>query len=263
MGSHAGTKICYNLASQNDLAFYLRITEIQITIFQSDIFVSFFGMVDLEGQFVVLAFAQHFNGFGNYFNIPGCQLCIFSSFSHARFTIYLNGRLCIDCRKLLHQIFCFNDDLCRSIKSLRITNPRFLLTLRMFSNHPTRVTSCPAFSSLSSPQLCVLPCMFLPLSSSLQLICRKTHKIRVAFFGKLFLLEFFILIHQSYKYLSTCFTLCLSSSPHRVSPQASVRMLSFRIVLKFCQKSCVFSQNQWKNRRPEYPFRTISDRSCP
>jgi histidyl-tRNA synthetase len=42
-----------------------------------------------------------------------------------------------------------------------------------------------------------------------RLSAEKFLEFRVAFFGKLFLLEFFILIHQSYKYLSTCFTLCL------------------------------------------------------
>ena len=115
MGNHCGTKICYNLASQYDLGFYLRISEIQITVFQSCIFICFFRTVNLERKLLILAFAQYLNGFGNYFNIPGCQLRVLrAALSHG--SCYFNGRLCIDCRKLLHQIFCFNDDLCRSIK---------------------------------------------------------------------------------------------------------------------------------------------------
>ena len=57
MSGHALTKVSHDLASQHDLALYFRITQIQITIFQTDILISVFGMIDLERQLVVTAFA--------------------------------------------------------------------------------------------------------------------------------------------------------------------------------------------------------------
>ena len=115
MGNHCGTKICYNLASQYDLGFYLRISEIQITVFQSCIFICFFRTVNLERKLVVTALSKNCKLAWNYLDLSCWKICVLrTALSHG--SCYFNGRLCIDCRKLLHQIFCFNDDLCRSIK---------------------------------------------------------------------------------------------------------------------------------------------------
>ena len=115
MSSHALTKVSHDLASQNDFAFYLRIAEIQITVFQTDILVSLFGMVDLEGQFVVTAFTQHFNLRRHYFNVSGRKLCILAA-SLTNDTIYLNGRLIIQLRQLIHDLLSLYYDLSRSVE---------------------------------------------------------------------------------------------------------------------------------------------------
>ena len=94
MSSHALTKISHDLASQHDLALYFRITQIQITIFQTDILVCIFRMIDLERQLIITALSKHFYFARNDLNITSWNLVIFAA-SLANDSIYLNRGLIV------------------------------------------------------------------------------------------------------------------------------------------------------------------------
>ena len=80
MSSHTLTKVSHDLASQNDFAFYLRIAEIQITIFQTDILVSLFGRaVRCNGIYPAL---QSSSALLQYLRSEALHSCCFSHERH-------------------------------------------------------------------------------------------------------------------------------------------------------------------------------------
>jgi len=103
------------LAPEDDVVLHRRVPQVQIAVLQAGGLVGLPAAVDLEGQFVVTAFTQHFNLRRHYFNVSGRKLCILAA-SLTNDTIYLNGRLIIQLRQLIHDLLSLYYDLSRSVE---------------------------------------------------------------------------------------------------------------------------------------------------
>ena len=66
---HGGADGGDHLAAQDDIFLDLRVAQVQIAVFQAQGLVSFAAVVDLEGQFVILTFAQDFNFLGDHLHV--------------------------------------------------------------------------------------------------------------------------------------------------------------------------------------------------
>ena len=72
--SHQAAQLGNDLAAQDDVGLDCGVTQVQVTVLQSDIFISVLGLVDLEGQLVVDTLAQHLDLSGNNFDLTGGDL---------------------------------------------------------------------------------------------------------------------------------------------------------------------------------------------
>ena len=115
MTNHRSTKICNNLASQNNLRLNLRISQIQITIFQTNILICFLWMVNLERKLVVTTLSKNCKLTWNYLDLSCWKICVLRtalSYSSNNF----DCRLIVDRRQLLHDFLCLYYNLCCSVK---------------------------------------------------------------------------------------------------------------------------------------------------
>ena len=75
---HSLTQFRHDLASHHDIFLHVRISQIQVTIFQTGILVCILGLIDLKGKCIVNTFSQDLNLIGHYFDLTGGQICIFA-----------------------------------------------------------------------------------------------------------------------------------------------------------------------------------------
>ncbi len=78
LGRHPCPDIRHHLAAKHDIALHSGVAQIQEPVFESGILIGFFRFVDLEGQLVVDALAQHLDFFRHHFNFAGGQLGVFA-----------------------------------------------------------------------------------------------------------------------------------------------------------------------------------------
>ena len=112
---HEPAQLCHHLTAQDDVGLHRRITQIQIAVLQTGILVSFPGLVDLKGQLVVAALAQHLDLGGNHFDLAGGDLGILA------LTLPDNagdgdGGLLVDALDNAHHFLVINDDLSGAVE---------------------------------------------------------------------------------------------------------------------------------------------------
>ena len=78
MAGHGGAQGGHHLTPQDDVVLHLRVAQVQIAVLEPGRLVRLPGAVDLEGQLVVAAAAQHLNLGGHHLNVAGGQLGIFA-----------------------------------------------------------------------------------------------------------------------------------------------------------------------------------------
>ena len=92
---HSLTKFSHNLTSHHNILLHIRVTQIQITVFQTRIFVCFPGLIYLKRKSIVNAFTQNLNLIGNHLNFSGRQFHIFVGTLPDN-TLHGNGGLLVD-----------------------------------------------------------------------------------------------------------------------------------------------------------------------
>ena len=112
---HPLTQFRNNPAPQDDLILYLRISQIQIPVFQPDILVRLFGMIDLKRQGIIAAAAKYGDLIRNHLDISGRQIRVLIGTLPDN-ALNADRRFVIDTVKRLHDLFRFDDDLRRPVK---------------------------------------------------------------------------------------------------------------------------------------------------
>ena len=112
---HAAAQLCDNVAAKNDFLLDCRVAQIQITVFQTCIFVCFLGTVDLKRKLIVDTFAEYGNLCRHNLDLAGRQIRVFAG----ALTDYTGNGDCgfrIDTGNLLHHFLGLDDDLCGSVE---------------------------------------------------------------------------------------------------------------------------------------------------
>ena len=112
---HAAAKLGNHVAAENDLGFHSRITKIQVAVFQTGIFISFLGTVDLKRKLIVDTFAEDLDLLGNDLDLTGGKICIFAG-TFTDSTGNGDGRFGVDTGDLLHHFLSLDHDLGGSVK---------------------------------------------------------------------------------------------------------------------------------------------------
>ncbi len=115
MTDHRRTQICDDLAPEHDLCLYIRISQIQITVFQSGILVRLPGMIDLERQLIIPALSQDSDLRRHDLDITGLHPGILGA-ALAHCPHDLQRRLVVDSAKLIHDLLRLDNDLRLSIE---------------------------------------------------------------------------------------------------------------------------------------------------
>ena len=76
MPGHSLTQLCNNLASKNDLFFHSRITQIQITVFQTGCFIRFLTSVNFKWKFIINTLAKYLDIFRYDFDFTGRKVAV-------------------------------------------------------------------------------------------------------------------------------------------------------------------------------------------
>ena len=112
---HAAAKLGNHVAAQNDLGFHSRITKIQVAVFQTGIFISFLGTVDLKRKLIVDTFAEDLDLLGNNLDLTGGKVCVFAG-TLTDSTGNGDGRFGVDLGDLLHHFLRLDHDLSGSVE---------------------------------------------------------------------------------------------------------------------------------------------------
>ena len=113
---HAAAQLCDNVAAKNDFLLDSRIAQVQITVFQTCIFIRFLGTVDLKRKLVVDAFAENRRSFSGTTSIsPVGRFGFLLERSRTTPETEMCG-LRIYTGNLLHHFLGLDHDLCRAIK---------------------------------------------------------------------------------------------------------------------------------------------------
>ena len=115
VSDHGSAQISDNLAAQYDLGLNFRVSQIQITVLQTDIFIRILGVVNLERKLVVAALSENGQCLRNNLDFSGRKVRVLGA-ALAHGSGDFNGRLVVDGGQLFHDILGFYYDLSGSVK---------------------------------------------------------------------------------------------------------------------------------------------------
>ena len=112
---HRLTKCCNHLAAKNDILLHFRIAKIQITIFQTGLFICLAAVIDFERKVRIAAASENRYAVRHHLDLAGRLLRILGA-SLPNNALYGNGRFLGDRLKLIHHVFVLDHDLCRAVE---------------------------------------------------------------------------------------------------------------------------------------------------
>ena len=115
MLGHEPADLGDDLAAENNVFLHLRVAQIQEAILQTGALVGFAAAVDLKGQLVVAALAEHADRFGDDLDLTRGQLGVFAG-ALAHGARDGDRGFLVDGLDGAHHLFAFDDELGRTVE---------------------------------------------------------------------------------------------------------------------------------------------------
>ena len=151
---HSLTQFCHDLASHHDIFLHVRISQIQVTVFQTGILVCILGLIDFKGKCIVNTFSQNLDLVWHYFNLTGGQISIFAG-TLSDHTFHGDGGLLVDA---IHDIHHFLGLYYQLSGSVEITQNDKTEIFADFSHVLEPADQCDSLTDVADPKFITVMC---------------------------------------------------------------------------------------------------------
>ena len=151
---HSLTQFCHDLASHHDIFLHVRISQIQVTVFQTCILVCILGLINFKGKCIVNTLSQNLDLIGYYLDLTGRQISIFAG-TLSYYTFHGDGGFLVDA---IHDIHHFLGLYYQLGGSVEITQNDKTEIFADFSHVLEPANQCDSLTDVADPKFITVMC---------------------------------------------------------------------------------------------------------